>query len=169
MNKEIWKSITDYDGFYEVSNLGNVRSLDRWIWFQRPNCSYRRLMKGKPLKPKNVKNNYMVCLYNEIIKRKWFSISRLVALEFLSNPNNYPNVNHKDGDSLNNKADNLEWGTELESQRVKQKNIKCIETGKIYDNATIIQKELGYKASLIYQVCKGRYNQAYGYHWEYID
>lgn len=169
MQEEIWKSITDYDGFYEVSNFGNVRSLDRWVWFQRPDCPYKRMVKGKVLRPHKVKNNYMVQLSNEMKIYKWFSISRLVALEFIPNPNNYPNVNHKDGNSLNNKLDNLGWGTELESQRVKQKNIRCVETGIIYANATIIQQELGYKASLIYQICKGRYKHAYGYHWEYVD
>ena len=169
MTTEIWKSITGYDGIYEVSNLGRIKRLERRIFSSGSKRQFYQWRKEKILKPHNVKNNYMVQLTDENKQAKWYSISRLVALEFIANPDNLPNACHKDGNSLNNNADNLFWGTDLEAQRVKQKPIRCIETNKVYDNATIIEKELGYKASLIYQICKGRYSQAYGYHWEYAE
>ena len=88
MGKEIWKDIDDYEGFYQVSNLGRVRSLDNWIW----NGTGFFLKPGKVLIPRKTKTGYL----RVQLKGKDFYIHRLVATTFIDNPLNFPQVNHKD-------------------------------------------------------------------------
>lgn len=123
--KEIWKDIPEYEGLYQINNLGNVKSL----------YNYR---KGNILKPRLKRGYYQIGLRKNN-KRKWYAIHRLVAQTFIPNPNNLPQINHKDEDKLNNKVDNLEWctasynnsyGTRL--QRVAQNN-KLKKTVLKYD------------------------------------
>ena len=103
---EEWRSIPGYEGLYEVSSYGRVKSLE--ISYTRKNG----IMDHKPeiiLSPKNNGTGYfMVCLYKNKT-HKYYLIHRLVALTFLPNPDNLPCVNHKDEDKTNNKVDNLEW------------------------------------------------------------
>lgn len=103
---EEWRSIPGYEGLYEVSNLGRVKSLE--ISYIRKNG----IMDHKPeiiLSPKNNGTGYfIVCLYKNKI-HKYCLIHRLVALTFIPNPDNLPCVNHKDEDKTNNRVDNLEW------------------------------------------------------------
>lgn len=106
---ENWKDIKGYEGLYQVSNLGRVRSLDfEWKAYNgKALCKFKN--KGKILKGNQtgVRRNYLaVNLHNHTIK-----IHRLVAKAFVPNPNNYPEVNHIDGNTFNNNADNLEWVT----------------------------------------------------------
>lgn len=97
---EVWKPIPNYEGFYEVSNMGKVRSVYRYRRILKPmisNAGYERvdLFKNK--------------------HRKQFSVHRLVANAFIDNPSEKPFVNHKDENKLNNSADNLEWVTHVEN------------------------------------------------------
>lgn len=99
---EVWKPIPNYEGFYEVSNTGKVRSVYRYRRVLKPmisNTGYERvdLFKNK--------------------HRKQFSVHRLVAMAFIDNPNAKPFVNHKDENKLNNSADNLEWVSHVENCR----------------------------------------------------
>lgn len=105
---EIWKSIQGYEGLYEVSNLGNVRGLDRPF----RNKQGIAMMKGRVLTPfYDSKQGYYKVKLCKDGKHKNFRIHRLVALAFLENPFNYTDVNHKDEDKTNNNVDNLEWCT----------------------------------------------------------
>lgn len=109
---EIWKDIGKYEGSFQVSNLGNVRSLDRVMPVKptKRNKSGRRFFKGKVFTPDCSREYSRVCLY-ERGKGTHYSIHRLVAQAFIPNPENKPCVNHIDGNKLNNNAGNLEWCT----------------------------------------------------------
>lgn len=109
MGKEIWKDIDDYEGFYQVSNLGRVRSLDNWIW----NGTGFFLKPGKVLIPRKTKTGYL----RVQLKGKDFYIHRLVATTFIDNPLNFPQVNHKDENKANNEVSNLEWCTCIEASK----------------------------------------------------
>lgn len=91
--KEIWKVIEGFEGKYEVSNLGNIKS----------NHGHSKLLKGGIDRG----YRYVDFQYKGIYKR--YQVHRLVATYFLPNPNNLPEVNHKDENKLNNSVDNLEW------------------------------------------------------------
>ena len=101
---EVWKPIAGYEGIYEVSNLGRVRSLDRIK-------SNGARMMGRVLLQDCSNRGYMSVELNVDKKNKRCSIHRLVAMAFIPNPNNLPEVNHKDENKLNNNVCNLEWCT----------------------------------------------------------
>lgn len=103
MSKEIWKDIPGYEGRYQVSNLGRVKSLDYW-----------RTGKAQIMKAKNHAGYCRVVLWKDG-KAKEICVHRLVSLVFIPNPENKPYVNHIDGDRRNNKTENLEWVTAQEN------------------------------------------------------
>lgn len=102
--EEIWKDITNFEGIYQVSNLGRVRSLDRIAVGKKQ----KHKLKGRILK------TYENSIYYNVFLRKdgksyEKNVHRLVAETFIKNENNYSDVNHKDGNKHNNKVSNLEW------------------------------------------------------------
>lgn len=98
---EKWKPIPGYEGLYEVSSYGRVRSLERY----KSNNGGLQLIKEKILKPHNTKKGYLTV---QLCNKK-FTVHRLVAQAFIPNPDNLPMINHLDEDKTNNVADNLEW------------------------------------------------------------
>lgn len=112
--EEIWKDIENYEGCYQVSNLGNIRSLDRWIYHSN-DYEFFKKRKSKKLTLSN-QGYYGLNLFKSGI-RKGYSVARLVAIHFIPNPNKLPEVNHIDGNKLNNSTNNLEWVTNLENCR----------------------------------------------------
>ena len=130
MTEEIWRPVVGYEGLYEVSSYGRVRSLDR---YDRRN----QFRKGKLLKNKDNGNGYLICSLskNGIIKNKY--IHRLVVEAFIERPDGLYEVNHKDENKKNNSVDNLEWcdrkynntyGTKIERE-IKTKIKKGIYLG----------------------------------------
>lgn len=112
-DKEIWKDIEGYEGLYQVSNFGKVKSLN-----------YKRQNKVKILKPSQTgkgafKGQGYLSLH---LKNKQFKVHRLVAEAFIPNKENKPQINHKDGNKLNNNSNNLEWCTNSENQKHAWKN-----------------------------------------------
>ena len=137
MIEEIWRPVVGYEGLYEVSNTGRVRSLDRYV----KGKGYR-LHKGKVLSPIKNKDGYLtvnLCCNGKIQHK---TIHRLVIQTFIPNPDNLPEVNHLDEDKTNNSVDNLEWCTcsynnnygtlrERISKRMS-KAIVCVELNKLF-------------------------------------
>lgn len=105
MNDEIWKDIPNYEGLYQVSNLGRVRALKRKIKYKNGNCHTY---------PEKIKNQVNSCGYLAVTlskkgQRRQIKVHRLVALAFIPNPHHYQQINHKDENKHNNQVDNLEW------------------------------------------------------------
>jgi hypothetical protein len=111
---EIWKDIIGYEGYYQVSNIGNVRSVNRQYV---DILNRKRLVKSKPLKQQLAFANYYKVDFKVNKIRKTITVHRLVAIAFLSNPENKPTVNHKDGNKCNNNVNNLEWATYSENNQ----------------------------------------------------
>lgn len=102
---EIWKDIVGYEGRYQVSNNGKIKTF----------CRIAPIKYPKLLKPNTTRDGYLtVCLISNTGKRKTWSVHRLVAMVFISNAEQKPEVNHKDGNKKNNLAENLEWVTHPE-------------------------------------------------------
>lgn len=105
---EIWKDIQGYEGFYQISNLGNVKSLERVVDKGNGILQHR---KERIMNKRESVDGYYIAKLNVNKKSTSIAIHILVARHFIDNPNNYPEVNHKDCNRKNNQVDNLEWCT----------------------------------------------------------
>ena len=113
MIEEIWKPVVNYEKSYEVSNLGAIRGIDREIYTP---LIGNFIKKGKIIIQSFDSSGYcQVGLSGKGVK-KTTSVHKIVAYAFIDNPKNLPQVNHIDGNKLNNKVDNLEWCTNQENQ-----------------------------------------------------
>lgn len=180
--EEIWKDINGYEGFYQVSNLGRVRSMDRYVNGNHITCDFQ-FMKGKIRKPVQDKLGYLKVSLRKNGSYKTYLIHRLVAEAFIPNPNNLPCVNHKDENPGNPNVDNLEWCTtdyNLKYSNVAER-INKFKFRKViqYDlNMNEIQKWNSLKEAAIFvntaqqnisRCCKGRCETCGGYKWRYDD
>ena len=168
--KEIWKDIPGYKG-YQISNFGNVRSLPR-----NTNNQYNKGLIKKP----NIHHGYCrMQLISDGVK-KWFFVHRLVAEEFIPNPNNLPQVNHIDGNKQNNNVNNLEWCSSQENINHALKNnlfkaTRVIQYDKqrnyikTWDSIIKASRTLNIHKNGIQDCCKGRKKTAGGYIWRYAD
>ena len=176
MREEIFKDIEGYEGLYQISNLGRVKSLN-----------YRHTGKEKIIKVGKHKDGYLtVCLYKEGAK-KYYTVHKLVGNAFLSNPHGFKEVNHIDEDKTNNCADNLEWCSrsyncsyngraKKAGKKIAEKLGKPViaiskESGLIMEYESIREAErlTGVYHQNIIACCKGKYKSAGNFYWYYAD
>ena len=166
---ELWRDIVGYEGLYQVSDLGRVRSLN-----------YNRTGKIKTLRLCIGKTGYLIVNLCKNGTNKVHKVHRLVADNWIENPlpEKWDQVNHIDEDKFNNRVENLEWcnnayncnyGTRNERMAEKlSKPVICVETGVVYKSTMEVQRELNYSSSFVSRCCRGEQNTAYCYHWKYI-
>ena len=174
---EIWKDIKDYPN-YMVSNLGRVKNLN-----------YNKTGREQLMTPQESAFGYMRIKLCKNGKIKTIGIHRLVSEAFIPNPNNYPQVNHKNEDKTNNCVWNLEWcdanyndnyGTRNKRSAEARTNGKCskpvlqidkdtLEVIKEWPSAHEVERQLGYSNASISQCCNGKRNTASGYKWKYKE
>lgn len=193
--KEIWKDVVGYEGYYQISSFGNVRSVDRYI-----NSSYNSTIfrKGAVMKQQQSKKGYMTVHLSKNGISKRLPVHRLVAKAFIPNPDDLPQVNHKDTDKTNNKVLNLEWITNCDNVKHAIKN-GCInitdkkreasrQTVKIamehrkkgviqfdkkgnminkFESVSDATRKTNINTSNIVACCKGKLKQAGGFIWSY--
>ena len=166
--KEIWKDIEGFEKLYQVSNLGRIRSLFR----------YKII-----LNPEKTRNGYLRVMLCKEGKRKHYLIHRLVAQAFIPNPNNLPEINHKNEIKTDNNLNNLYWcdsnhncnyGTRNDriSSKIKIPIIQMKEDYKIikiWNSALDVEKTIGINRCGICNCLKGKTKTAGGYIWRYAD
>lgn len=169
---EEWKDIKGYEGLYQVSNEGRVKSVRN----------------QKLMKPKTDKKGYKVIQFSVNGERKAFKVNRLVAQAFIENPNNLPCTNHKDCNPTNNRVENLEWCdytyNNHYANRVEKASIKMVNNPKIsrevykytldgdliakYPSANEAQRDMGINRSRgVSMCCRGIIPTYKGYKWSY--
>ena len=164
---EEWKDIAGYDGVYQVSNCGRIRSFKKW------HNSNMRI-----LKPAIAKKGYLMVSLSFKGKVKHCNIHRLVAEAFLDNPNHYDQINHINENKTDNNVDNLEWcsssynmtyGTRAIRHSIKiSKPVICLETGVVYDSSAKASRlNPPIRQGNITLCCQHKNKSAGGFHWEY--
>ncbi len=156
MKEEIWKEIPGYEGSFEVSNLGNFRSMDRQV---PSRWGGTRFYPGKPLKVEVMQDGYKRIVLMKDAKKKRYMCHRLVAETFIPNLDDKPFVNHIDGNRGNNCVENLEWCTQTENEqhsvnvlgktmkgKTTSKPVKCIELDKTFTSMRQAVEFLGNRA-----------------------
>jgi hypothetical protein len=180
MPKEIWKDICGYEGYYQVSDFGNLKSVDRIIKHHHGKLLQK---KGRPLTQFFDKYGYLkVSLSMQGIQRTE-RVHRLVAKAFIENPNNFPIINHKDENKTNNNVKNLEWCTPAYnvnyngaavrggiSRRIPiNQYTKDFDFIKRWEGRFEIENFYNFDGSSISKCCIGKAKSAYGYIWEYAE
>ena len=186
MTEEIWKDIEGYEGLYQISNLGRVKSLKHIIV---RNNGVKQTFQEKILKtPLCKKTGYpMVCLWF-MGKEKRYSVHRLIAQAFIPNPENKPEINHINTIRNDNRIENLEWVTRTENMNnpLTKKNLSkprnwAINGYKHWRSKPIIQLTKNGEVVNVYpnasltgiqhigKCCNGERNTAGGYKWKYVD
>ena len=161
--EEIFKDIEGYEGLYQVSNTGKVKSI--------------KFGKERILKPCKDKSGYLCVNICNKGKNKTFRVHRLVAFAFVQNNSLFnTDVNHIDENKMNNNANNLEWVTKAYNNnygtRIERlsKKVLCVETNQIFQSTIEVERQLGFSQGNISKCCNGkRYKTVGGYHWGWVN
>lgn len=155
---EIYRDIPGYEGYYQASNFGHIRSVRN----------------NKVIAEEKSNAGYMLVSLSVNRIHKMVTVHRLVASAFIPNPNNLRDVNHKDGDKTNNNLENLEWVSHSENikhayQRLGKKtngvSVICVETGQRYDSCKDASNQTGINISSINHAINGMAKSAGGFRW----
>ena len=168
---EQWRDIPAYQKRYQASNLGRIRSLDRFVKQSR-NRGFRKI-KGKVLKPQRHSTNYLVVFINKRTKR----IHRLVLEAFVASCPPGQECRHLDGNRQNNKLNNLKWGTRSENAQdhlkhgYKSTQSKVVQRsdGVIFESASEAARIVGTSQGNVSRICRGGRKTIKGYSFEYIQ
>jgi len=158
-DREVWATIKGYEGLYEVSNYGNVRSL-----------KFGKIKYLKPAKDGNGYNHVILCKNGQ---KKHFKVHRLVANAFIENPNNLPQINHINEVKTDNKASNLEWCDSKHNIRYSQAR-QVMGISKDGRKTILLEAVrdgdlLGYKQSKISNAANGKFNKKDSHKYKDFD
>lgn len=186
---EIWKDIPGYEGIYQVSNLGRIKSIDRYIYFINNGTPTKKFHKGRILKQDIDEDGYYRINLRYNNKDKRYGVHRLVASAFISNDKNLPTVNHKDGNKQNNSVENLEWatveyqnlhaiktglreGTMKAAREVSMKKIskpvRCVQTGEVFPSCNEAEKSMHLGSTAVFHSLKFNRPTVQGYTFELV-
>lgn len=178
---EIWKDVVGYEGYYQISNLGRVKSVERYC---RNKLVGLQLVKEKIRKTTSTTAGYEYVVLAKKGKNKTCLIHRLVAEAFLPNPNNLKCVNHKDENPHNNNVDNLEWCTYAYNNTYKDIHLRRnldniarkiiqydLDMNEIKRWNTISEAAKFYNtySSNIIKCCRGERNHVVGFKWRFYE
>lgn len=174
MNEQ-WKDIPGYEGLYQVSSHGSVKRLQAIV----SNGNKTMNWPGRILKPDMDSDGYNHVVLCKNNKTKRFFVHRLVADLFIPNPNNYPVINHKDENKLNNHVENLEWCTVSYNTQYSYntgthkpphtKKVTCIETGLIYESVSAAARDFSGNPGALSRALNERTGYYKGLHFQYCD
>lgn len=171
---EIWKDIEGYEGLYQASNMGRVKSLPK-----KKGKGVGYVTSELILKPSYDLNGYLiVTLYRER-QPKMHCVHRLVAKTFIDNPDNKPQVNHLNEKKDDNRVENLEWATAYENMNYGSRNdrsserlgtpVVCVELNEKFQSMMEAERILGINHSCISLCVRGKQKTAGKYHWQYYE
>ena len=183
MTKEVWRGVKGYEGLYQVSSDGRVKSLER-TYIDK--IGRERYVKERILKPVIDRYGYLLVSLYAGGKQKNHTVHRLVCEAFHENPDYKPQVNHINEIKTDNRASNLEWATARENSNFGTRNERIGKKSaitkskpicqytldekivKTWASLTEVKRQTGFGQSHISQVANGKRKQAYGFIWKYI-
>ena len=175
--KEVWNDIPEYERYYQASNCGRIRSLQREVIQKGHRNCYKRILKGKILCPRLQNSNYYIVWLSKDGKINPKLVHRLIAQTFILNIDNKPCINHKNGNKADNRIENLEWCSYSENikhshniigRKEITKPIICIELNRKYKSQTEASQKLGISRGSISHALNGMSKTAGGLTWKFI-